>query len=500
MEYLPLFAQIKGRSVLVVGGGSVAERKIALLLSAHANIKIVSASLTATLQQCIEQQQLQWLSTTFNPAQLDGQFLVIAATDDNSLNAEVSAAAEARGIFVNVVDNKALCSFIVPAIIDRSPIVVAVSSGGAAPVLVRLIREKLEATLPTHLGAMATLADKWRGKVKAALPSVTARRRFWEALFGGRFSSLVQNGQQAQAEITLEQALATVINQTTAEPQIPKQSAHQQPVHQHSANDDNATVTAGEVFLVGAGPGDPGLLTLRALQVLQQADVVLYDYLVSDAILELIRRDAERLCVGKKAGFHSVPQDEINATLLALAQAGKRVVRLKGGDPFIFGRGAEELEALIPAGIPFQVVPGITAAAGATAYAGIPLTHRDYAQTAMFITGHCRPDGDQLDWSTLARGRQTLAIYMGTVKAAEIQQQLIAHGRAASTPVAIIAKGTRPDQQVLRGELQQLSTLAQHADSPALIIVGEVAALADSLHWFGERPHSPLWPSVVNLV
>ncbi|MGL4822172.1 siroheme synthase CysG [Plesiomonas shigelloides] len=472
MEFLPVFARLAGRKVLVVGGGEVAERKVALLLRAGAQVQIVSRTLTTELQRHAEQGALQWIAQEFADTQLEHVYLVVAATDDELLNHRVSRAAEARAVLINVVDNKALCSFIMPSIIDRSPLVVAVSSGGSAPVLVRLIREKLESLLPSRLGVVAQLADRWREPVKQALHGITERRRFWEALFGGRFTSLVQQERDDDAEQELARALKA-----------------------HAQREQGR----GEVFLVGAGPGDPGLLTLRALQVLQQADVVLYDYLVSDEIRDLIRRDAEQICVGKRAGDHSVPQAEINQKLVDLALQGKRVVRLKGGDPFIFGRGAEELEALLPHQIPFQVVPGITAAAGATAYAGIPLTHREHAQTAMFITGHCRPDGDALDWSTLARGRQTLAIYMGTLKAAEISQQLMAHGRAAQTPVAIIVNGTRSSQQVLRGELQQLPQLAAQAGAPALIIIGEVAALADSLHWFGSRPHSELWPAVVNL-
>ncbi|MBX9448026.1 siroheme synthase CysG [Dickeya chrysanthemi] len=457
MNYLPLFADLRKRPVLVVGGGEVATRKIDLLQRAGADVRVAARSLCEPLHARYQAGQLAWVAQDFSPALLDNVFLVIAATDDGALNATVFEEANRRQLLVNVVDDQPKCSFIFPSLIDRSPLVVAISSGGQAPVLARLLREKLEALLPARLGLMAELAGKWRGRIKQRLASVTERRRFWERIFSGRFSSLVAAGQLAQAEQELAQQLA-------------QPDARQ-----------------GEVALVGAGPGDAGLLTLRGLQVIQQADVVLYDHLVSNDVLDLVRRDAERICVGKRASAHLLPQEDINALLVKLAQEGKRVVRLKGGDPFIFGRGGEELQQVAQAGIPFQVVPGITAAAGATAYAGIPLTHRDYAQSVIFITGHCRPDGDALDWSTLARGRQTLAIYMGTVKSAEISQQLIAHGRAPDTPVAVIGRGTRQDQVVLTGTLAELESLAQQAPTPALLVIGEVVNLHQHIAWFGEQ-------------
>ncbi len=381
-------------------------------------------------------------------------FLVIAATDDNALNAQVYDEANARHKLVNVVDDQPKCSFIFPSIVDRSPLVVAISSSGTAPVLARMLREKLETLLPSHLGQMAQLAGQWRDKVKARFSRMSDRRRYWERIFNGRFASQMATGDVEAAKATLDSELGD---------QPPRQ---------------------GEIILVGAGPGDSGLLTLRGLQVMQLADVVLYDHLVSEEVLDLVRRDADRICVGKRASAHLLPQDEINQLMVQLAQKGKRVVRLKGGDPFIFGRGGEELQAAQQAGIPFQVVPGVTAAAGATAYAGIPLTHRDYAQSVLFITGHCRPDSDDIDWPSLARARQTLAIYMGAMKAAEISRQLILHGRAASTPVAVIGRGTRSDQQVLTGTLEHLETLAASAPSPALLVIGEVVNLHGQLAWF----------------
>ncbi|HBC5220706.1 siroheme synthase CysG [Serratia marcescens] len=475
MDYLPIFADLKQRPVLVVGGGDVAARKVDLLQRAGAEIRIVAQSLSPELEQQRQQGQLLWLGKTFDPQQLDEVFLAIAATDDNALNAAVFAEADKRRVLANVVDDQPRCSFIFPSIIDRSPLVVAVSSSGQAPVLARLLREKLEALLPASLGQMAQVAGRWRGQAKQRLASIGERRRFWEKAFGGRFATLVANGQTAQAERQLEQDLQSF-----------------------AAGDEGAQ---GEIALVGAGPGDVGLLTLRGLQVMQQADVVLYDHLVSGEILDLVRRDAERICVGKRAGAHSVIQEETNRLLVELAQQGKRVVRLKGGDPFIFGRGGEELQVAAAAGIPFQVVPGVTAAAGATAYAGIPLTHRDHAQSVTFITGHCRPDGDGLDWADLARARQTLAIYMGTMKAADISQRLIAHGRAADTPVAVISRGTRADQQVQIGTLDQLEHLAQRAPLPALLVIGEVVELHHQIAWFGHHSQTEgaARPAVVNL-
>ena len=458
MNYFPLFADLNNRPVLVVGGGAVAARKIELLLKAGAQVRVVAADLKEALAAEAEAGRLQWLAREFADSQLDDVYLVVAATNDAALNRRVYQAAEARQRWVNVVDDQAHCNFIFPSIIDRSPVQIAVSSGGTAPVLARLLREKLEALLPQNLGEMAVLAARWRAEVKRRFPQITQRRRFWEKLFqSAAFQRLTDNGRPAQAEAFLQAQLAEDL-----------------PV-------------VGEVSLVGAGPGDAGLLTLKGLQRLQQADVVLYDALVSEPVLELVRRDAECVFVGKRAGRHSVRQEETNQLLLAYARAGKRVVRLKGGDPFVFGRGGEELEVLKAAGIPFEVVPGITAALGATAYAGIPLTHRDHAQTAMFITGHCRPDGKTLSWPTLAQGKQTLVVYMGTIKAAELAAELQAHGRAADTPVAVISQGTLPTQQVFTGYLKDLPELAARAPAPALLVIGEVAALQQELAWFGRE-------------
>ena len=435
MDYLPLFASLKDRPVLVVGTGEIADRKIAFLRKAGARVQVITGA-------------------EFQEAMLDNVVLAIAATEDRELNRRVFDAANARHRLVNVVDDQPLCSFIFPSIVDRSPLLIAISSGGNAPVLARLLREKIEALLPASLGRMAEVAGNFRERLKSVVTTTDGRRRFWDRAFRGRFASLMAAGNEAAAERLLEQSLAT------------------------------GGSAQGEIILVGAGPGDPGLLTLRGLQVIQQADVVFYDHLVTDGVRELIRRDAEQICVGKRAGEHSVAQHDTNQMLIAAAKAGKTVVRLKGGDPFIFGRGGEELQAAAEAGVPFQVVPGITAASAVTAYAGIPLTHRDHAQSVTFVTGHYKADSAPFDWVHLAQSRQTLAIYMGTMKAAEISEQLIQHGRAATTPVAVISRGTRVDQHVATGTLQDLAHLAKDAPMPALIVVGEVVQLHSTLAWF----------------
>lgn len=470
MEYLPIFAEVKDRPVLVIGGGEIAARKITFLLRAEAKVQIVAETLMPELAEKVEREEIQWRATVFEEQQLDDVFLVIAATEDDELNQRVYVAANARYRLVNVVDNQALCSFVFPSIVDRSPLLVAISSSGKAPVLSRILREKIEALLPTNLGRLAETASYWRHHIKTHLKTTAERRRFWERVFTGRFASLMLAGNKDEAEKALEDELL----QPEKRP--------------------------GEIILVGAGPGDAGLLTLRGLQALQQADVVFYDNLVTPEVRELVRRDAETICVGKSAAGVSVPQQEINRLLLEAAKTGKTVIRLKGGDPFIFGRGGEELQAAAEEGIPFQVVPGVTAAAGATAYAGIPLTHRDYAQSVTFITGHFGAENSPLDWARLAQSGQTLAIYMGSLKAAEISAQLIANGRGGDTPVAVISRGTRADQQTKTGTLQQLENLAKDAPMPALLVVGEVVQLHQQLAWFQYTSSSDAFKaSVVNL-
>ena len=460
MQYLPLFVKLTDKPVLIVGGGAVALRKAGTLLSAGARLTVVAPDFADEFKQWQRDGKAELIHGYFAPALLDGKLLVIAATDDDAVNATVYEAATARNMLVNTVDDQPKCGFIFPSIIDRSPIIVAISSFGTAPVLARRLREKLEAFLPQHLGPLAELVGRFRDRVKQKIQGFAARRQFWESVFDSDIARDVQANQLTKAEQRLQQLLDT-----------PQQQA-------------------GEVYVVGAGPGDPELLTLKALQLMQQADVVVYDYLVSPHIMQLVRRDARLICVGKKAGDHSVPQQDTNQLLVELALAGNKVCRLKGGDPFIFGRGGEEIQALVPHNIAFQVVPGVTAAAGCAAYAGIPLTHRDYAQSVQFVTGHCRPDGSEPDWHSMSKANQTLVIYMGLMKAAHIQQQLLQAGRSGDTPVAIIENGTRQEQRIVTGTLQQLAALVitHQVSSPALLVIGEVVSLQQDLHWFGQRP------------
>ena len=461
MKLYPLFADLAGHRVLVVGGGAVAERKAAALLEAGAAVTVGALSATGTLQAWADAGRLELRLGGFQQAWLDECWLVVAATGEPLLNRRIATLAERRRLFVNVVDDAQLCSFHVPAVIDRDPVTIAISSGGTAPVLARLLREGLESLLDPALGPLAALAARLRESIRARLPDLGARRRFYEQLFAGPVLQLLRRAQPAEAEAEAERALAGA-----------------------------ATRSSGSVVLVGAGPGDPGLLTLRGLRALQEADVILYDRLAGAEVLALARRDAERIEVGKEAGNHHVTQERIHALLLEHAQAGRRVVRLKGGDPFVFGRGGEELERLRAHGIPYEVVPGITAAVACAAYAGVPLTHRDHAQSVRLLTAHCRGSNDSLDWPALARERQTLAVYMGVSELGTVQAQLLAHGRAPSTPFALVENGSRPQQRVVTGTLARLQELAvAHAvRSPALLILGEVAALASSLAWFGAPP------------
>lgn len=457
MDFLPLFHILRGRRALLVGGGDVALRKARLLNDAGAILRVVAPEVHSELRELVNGEGGELLLRPYRQADLQDCVLVIAATDDEPLNAQVSRDANERGVPVNVVDAPALCSVIFPAIVDRSPLVVAVSSGGDAPVLARLLRAKLETWIPATYGQLAGLASRFRERVKQRLPDLQQRRKFWEDVFQGPVAERMLAGQPNEAERLLSDKL-----------QSPQPESR------------------GEVYLVGAGPGDPDLLTFRALRLMQQADVVLYDRLVAPAILELCRRDADRLYVGKRRAEHAVPQDEINRQLVELALQGKRVLRLKGGDPFIFGRGGEEIDELAANGIPFQVVPGITAASGCAAYAGIPLTHRDYAQSVRFVTGHLKDGTTDLPWNDLVAPGQTLVFYMGLVGLPVICEQLVHHGRSANTPAALVQQGTTVNQRVFTGTLANLPELvAEHeVHAPTLVIVGEVVQLRDKLAWF----------------
>ncbi len=457
MDFLPLFHNLKGRNVLLVGGGEVALRKGRLLADAGAALKVVAPEVDPQLLELAQTSQGSVQLRGYQAGDLQGICLVIAATDDEPLNAQISAQAQALGVPVNVVDAPKLCSVIFPAIVDRSPLIVAITSGGDAPVLARLIRAKIETWIPATYGQLAGLSKRFRARVKALFPNVQQRRVFWEEVFQGQIAESVFAGKLQEGESLLEEKIAGI---------APRQ--------------------LGEVYLVGAGPGDPDLLTFRALRLMQQADVVLYDRLVAPAIVELCRRDAERIYVGKRRAEHALPQEQINQRLVSLAKEGKRVLRLKGGDPFIFGRGGEEIEELAAEGIPFQVVPGITAASGCAAYAGIPLTHRDYAQSVRFVTGHLKDGSCDLPWRDLVAAGQTLVFYMGLLGLPQICAQLIAHGRGPETPVALIEQGTTQQQRVYVGTLASLPALLaqQQVRAPTLVIVGEVVTLREKLAWF----------------
>jgi len=456
MDYFPLFLRLAGKPVLVVGGGEVAARKLQLLLSANADVTLVSPTLADETRTLLQQHQSTWIEGVFDSSHLSGMRLVVAATDDLRVNETVAAAAESVGIWANIVDNTALSEAIVPAIVDRSPLMIAISSGATAPVLARRIRAQIEALIDESFGLFAQMAQAWRARVKSALPLIGSRRKFWDALLDSRALSLLKQGKAEAVHELFEQLLAS---------------------HEHAR---------GHVSLVGAGPGDPGLLTLNAQRALQQADVILHDQLVSPAILQMARRDASMISVGKKAGDHKTSQHEINALLIKLAKENKRVVRLKGGDPFVFGRGGEELEALAEHGISFDVVPGITAALACAAYAGIPLTHRDHAQSVRFATAHCQNSTDTLDWAGLAKEKQTLAFYMGVAQLETLRHQLITHGADKSLPFAIIENGSRMEQRVITGTLDELpaSAIAHQVQSPALLILGRVTSLHHKLAWF----------------
>ena len=474
MDYLPLFHNLKGRKCLIVGGGETALRKVRPLLEAGARVLVVAPGIRLGLRDLADKGEIQIVCKPFHPDDLNGAVLVIAATDNPQVNEQVSRWARERNIPVNVVDNPALCSVIFPAIVDRSPVQIAISTGGSGPVLARLLRGRLEAMLPASLGRLARLAERFRPRVKEEIATETGRRAFWEQIFEGPVAELVYSDRDGDAEEALQQ----VLEGFTAG----KSSADKSPA------DESATGgRLGEVYLVGGGPGDPDLLTFRALRLMQQADIVLYDRLVSKEVLNLARRDAEYLYVGKTAGDHPISQENINRKLVEFARAGKRVLRLKGGDPFIFGRGGEEIEHLAEHGVPFQVVPGITAASGCASYAGIPLTHRDHAQSVRFIAGHRRDDQLDLPWRELAAPGQTLVFYMGLNGLETICRELAAAGMGPAMPAALIEKGTSLRQRVFIGTLADLPDKVRQGEAraPTLIIIGTVVSLHDKLHWFG---------------
>jgi uroporphyrin-III C-methyltransferase/precorrin-2 dehydrogenase/sirohydrochlorin ferrochelatase len=459
MQYLPVCLRLSNAPVVLVGGGTVATRKARLLLRAGADLTVVAPEITAELDKQLLEHGGVWQQSRYKETDLHGKTLVIAATSERATNELIYQHASALSLPVNVVDAPELCSFIFPSIIDRDPLLIAVSSSGQSPVMGRILRRKIEAMVPAAYGRLTKFAGRFRQLVKEHIPAETPRRLFWEQALEGALAEQVLAGREDEAERLLRERL------------------------QHS--DDLA---GGEVYLIGAGPGDPDLMTFKAARLLQSADVVLYDRLVSPQIVDMARRDAERIYVGKKRADHAVPQTQINQLLLELAQQGKRVVRLKGGDPFVFGRGGEEIELLAQHNIPFQVVPGITAANGAACYAGIPLTHRDYAQSVRFVAGYLKEGQVNHDWSAFQSTTETLVFYMGLVALPIICEQLQAHGRSADTPVALVERGTQLEQRVLCGTLATMAELVarEQPRAPTLIIVGDVVRLHQNLSWFGE--------------
>lgn len=466
MDYLPIFLDIKNKPCLLVGGGEVAARKVSLLTNAGAIVTVIAPELATALQNSQRSGAIHYHKRSFMDSDITTDWrLVIAATPDFAVNRRVAELAKALNIPVNVVDHPEDCSFIVPSILNRDPVVVAVSTGGASPVLARLIRSRLESLIPAAYGHLATICSRYREQVKARFNKPMVRRRFWEQILQGGVAELVFSGHQTEAESALEQALT----QTTT------------------------ALAMGEVYLVGAGPGDPDLLTFRALRLMQQADIVVYDRLVAKTILDMTRRDAKRIYVGKERNNHTMRQEEINQLLASLAKAGHRVLRLKGGDPFIFGRGGEEIDTLAAEGIPFQVVPGITAASGCAAYAGIPLTHRDCAQSVTFVTGHLKDGSIDLNWQQLSQPHQTVVFYMGSVGLTIIRERLLAHGVPEHMPVALVQHGTTHLQRVLTGTLANILDVVAHDQPkpPTIIIVGEVVKLRERLSWFNPPMQSP---------
>ena len=460
MRYFPIFIDTKSLQCLIIGAGEVASRKTELVIKTQMSPTVVSPTINDTMARLIEKHQIPLKQRPFTDSDLNNIDIVFVATNDKKVNQHISQLAKARNIHVNVVDSPEQCSFITPAIIDRNPVTIALCSGGVAPVLLRHLRQKLEAFLPQRLSHLGKFAQRLREQVKAHFSTVDARRNFWETIFEGSIGEDVLNGNERRAEERLLRQL-----------------------------EDTSDTLNGEVYLVGAGPGDPELLTFKALRLMQKADVVVYDRLVSQPILDMVRRDAEKIYVGKAKSKHTIPQSEINTVLVQQARQGRRVVRLKGGDPFIFGRGGEELESLVTHNIPFQVVPGITAANGAASYAGIPLTHRDHAQAVTFATGHLKDNTINLDWSALATNTHTLVFYMGLTGLTIICKELVNHGMSETTPIALIESATTADQKVVIGALATIETIVkQHpVQPPTLIIIGTVVDLHKDLNWFSHQ-------------
>jgi len=463
MDHLPVFLNLKNARALVVGNGTIAARKADLLLRAGCSLTVIAPELSEELVALTDNYSFEHKTTDLSADDLKGCVVVFGCCKDDAVNQKLYELATEAGILVNVSDNTEKCSFIMPAVVDRTPLLIAISSGGTSPLLIRSLKAHFETTIPAAYGRLAEFAGSYRDRIKNLIPNLTRRRRFWENMISGPVAEHVFSSQVDQAEMLMEKLL----DEAAVEGDQPP---------------------GGEVYLVGTGPGDPDLLTFRALRLMQQADVVLYDRLIGDGILNLVRRDAERIYVGKQTDDHSVPQEEIGNMLIRLAREGKRVLRLKGGDPFMFGRGGEEIEALSENDISFQVIPGITAANGCASYAGIPLTHRDHAQSCVFVTGHEKDGELNLNWKSLIQPRQTVVLYMGLSSLGAITSGFINNGAEPSTPAAIIENGTRAGQRVITGTLETLTEQTAEAGlkSPALIMIGSVVTLRDKLSWFAD--------------
>jgi uroporphyrin-III C-methyltransferase/precorrin-2 dehydrogenase/sirohydrochlorin ferrochelatase len=459
MSHFPIFLKLQDQPCLVVGGGDVAARKTLQLLKSGAKVTLLAPKINEVLTTLLQERRISYLQQIYEETSIAGMSLVIAATNDSAVNKLIAQHAKAEKILINVVDNPDAGSFIMPSVIDRSPVMIAVSTGGSSPVLARLLRSRLEALIPSNYGKLAGLISRFRQRVKGHFPNIKERRRFWEHILQGPVAEMLYAGQEQRAMHLLEKQL------TGESPSVD---------------------SSGEVYLVGGGPGDPDLLTFRALRLMQQADVVLYDRLVAPGIVELVRKDAERIYVGKERDRHALPQDQINQLLVDLAKQGKRVLRLKGGDPFIFGRGGEEIDLLSENNIPFQIVPGITAASGCASYAGIPLTHRDFAQSCLFITGHLKDGTMNLNWPALVQPQQTLAVYMGTHGIEILSRELIKHGLSQNTPAAIVQQGTTSEQRTYTTILKNLPDIPKQYEikPPSMIIIGDVVSLHKKLAWF----------------
>ena len=486
MNTFPLFFKLEDRKVLIVGGGDVALRKADLLSRAGAAITILAPVISDEIQALLSDSKHQLIYENYNNAYMSGARVIIAATDDETLNHQIHADATALNIPVNVVDTPHLCDFIFPAIVDRNPIVIGISSNGKAPVLARLLRARLETLIPQGYGKLAKLAGEFRTEVKAKIPTLTGRRQFWERAFEGKVSELMFAGNEIQATEQLQADLDNTAAQIASANEAPINPTMVAAPVVDNATSLDATTPVGEVYIVGAGPGDPELLTFKALRLMQQADIVYYDALVSPQVLDLCRRDADKVFVGKKRSNHAVAQLGINELLVNSAKEGRRVVRLKGGDPFIFGRGGEEIESLRAHGVPYQVVPGITAANAAASYAGIPLTHRDHSQSVRFVTGFLKAGAPNSNFKSFLNTDETVVFYMGLHSLPRLTEGLIDAGRSSDTPIAIVSNASMPNQQVLTGTLANIVDLQEQNQlpTPALLIMGDVVALHDNLAWY----------------